>query len=180
MLIEADGLFRFLVNKFNAQRVANGRRVMKDRRLLFCFELEADFSGTTDGVHTLVSVNVPSGHPLRSSKRTEDVGKSRWRPSSLLARDRRDFAAAHELLHTLTLPHTHRDSRLFSSGHTTEWTYLRISGISAKCKYLFPFKTTSNIMSYSDSAFTTWRWQWAIMQANAAIAPVDWDLGKEE
>jgi hypothetical protein len=176
----SNDLHRFLVKKFNEQRVANGWGVIKDCYLLFCFGVEAEFFGTADADTTEVSVNVPSGHPLRSKNRRVIVSKPRWRPSTVLARDRDDPTAAHEILHALTLRHTHRDWVTLPTGHTTEWTYLGATVISVGCKYLFPFETTSNIMSYCGSASTTWRWQWAIMQANTTIAPDDWTLGKEE
>jgi hypothetical protein len=183
-------LHRFLVNRFNAERVASGRSAITDRYFVFCFGVSsARFIGIADADIAVVNVNRPSHHPSRSGGggRMDQVAKIRWRPTLIIfeTRPKRlDYVVAHELLHALTLRHTHRDWMPLPSGHTAQWTYLAdlgtTSSISVGCKYLFPFQTTTNVMSYSDSAHSTWRWQWAIMRANAAIAPNDWTLGKEE
>ncbi|OTQ52720.1 hypothetical protein [Gilliamella apis] len=66
---------------------------------------------------------------------------------------------AHEAYHGIQLRHTHRDE-----------TPLK----HPNCKYIFPHRgygimlATSNIMSYNAGtyAYSTWHWQWEIMQKN--------------
>jgi hypothetical protein len=178
-------LHRFLIKKFNEDRVKKGRHPITDRYFLFCFADDAEYAGMADGETKLVDVDLPSDHPLRGfiSPRIGVVQKRRWRPSAVIVIGRPDFAAAHELLHALTLRHTHRDwEELGTPAESSpSIVYLKNSAISVGCKYLYPFETTTNIMSYNyTAAYTTWHWQWAIMQANTAIAPDDWTLGKEE
>jgi hypothetical protein len=183
-----DNLHSCLVDRFNAERVSRGLTAITDRYFIFGFGASAPFGGIADGPSTRVSVSIPSGHPglpgLPPGATTGHVKETRWRPSTIVVHGRGDATAAHEILHALTLRHTHRDWTPLTSGHTAEWTYLGedVPCISVGCKYLFPRGTTTNIMSYSDDKLrlTTWRWQWAIMQANTTIAPDDWTLGKEE
>jgi hypothetical protein len=184
------------VNKFNATR----KTPVTDRFFIFAFDNEAQFAGQTDGRYAEVEVPAPLGHPNNplsapQATATVKVKQVRWWPFTVLTKGRPVIAAAHEVLHALTLRHTHRDwdvpapSRPYATSTTLSTTgaadfrYLRNpkSVMSSACKYLFPFRTTTNVMSYSTvQRNSTWRWQWAIMRANVDIAPDDLTLGKEE
>lgn len=192
-----DELHRFLFNKFNATR----KTPITDRFFIFAFGNGGDgFSGKADGNYVDMEVPVPVGHPnnpLNAPKKTAKVTVKtvRWRPFTALFKERSDIAAAHETLHSLTLRHTHRDwgvpalsrpyatSTTLSTTGTADFRYLRanVATMSVRCKYFFPFRTTTNVMSYSTvERNSTWHWQWAIMRANVDIAPDDLTLGKEE
>lgn len=76
----------------------------------------------------------------------------------------------HEILHGLGLWHTHLHSnseRLPSCAH---YVYYAPFAITASYPaYLMDTaneKTTDNIMSYSQQRYTTWHWQWEIVQSN--------------
>jgi hypothetical protein len=67
-----------------------------------------------------------------------------------------DSTLVHEVMHSLSLDHTHRD-----------WVAPNIPGTknNPECfRYIFPEETTTNIMSYSRPKYSTWHWQWEIMQ----------------
>jgi hypothetical protein len=84
-----------------------------------------------------------------------------WRPATAIFNHRYDETLAHEQLHALTLRHTHSD---------WEATPNRYTCITPNCKYIFPFMTTTNVMSYNHrNMYSTWRWQWKIMQNNVNI-----------
>jgi hypothetical protein len=68
------------------------------------------------------------------------------------------WALAHEIMHALSLQHTHRE----------RWTPPNIpsnrTGVNG-FRYIFPFETTTNIMSYNHAvSHSTWHWQWEAMQ----------------
>lgn len=71
-----------------------------------------------------------------------------------------DATLSHEVLHGLGLCHTHRDSDPL---------------YHINCQYIYPkgalssTNATDNIMSYSRLAFTSWRWQWKIINTNIKI-----------
>jgi hypothetical protein len=83
-------------------------------------------------------------------------GKVIARSSVSLFPIRGPWTLAHELLHTLQLFHTHRNSTpllpaqkfIFPHGHASDYG-------------------TTNVMSYSKIRYSTWKWQWEIMQNNA-------------
>ena len=77
----------------------------------------------------------------------------------------------HEVLHGLGLWHTHLHSnneRLPSCVHYVYYAPFAIGGAGYPA-YLMDIaneKTTDNIMSYSQQRYTTWHWQWEIVQSN--------------
>lgn len=61
---------------------------------------------------------------------------------------------AHEVMHGLGLWHTHVKNR------PIEWSQI---------KYTFEEDKTTNIMSYSNESYSTWQWQWEILNTNIKL-----------
>ena len=84
------------------------------------------------------------------------------------------FTIAHEVLHGLGLSHTHRDNIPLKGTEDNEG-----NEIGHKYKYIYPCaiknslqsvakeaESTTNIMSYNSNTFSSWRWQWIIINPN--------------
>jgi hypothetical protein len=186
-------LHRFLVRTFNANRTNNGLPPITDRYFLFAFDNPGErFTGVADGNFVDEETYVPPGHPGNPSTAFGPkilATRIYWRPSTAVFKNRSHDVSAHEMLHALTLRHTHRDwvtpppaPPSYNTSAPAEFSYLQPNSMmSSGCRFLFHFKTTTNIMSYNDMlAPTTWHWQWEIMRNNAGIAPHYWTRGKAE
>ncbi|KAA0989238.1 LysM peptidoglycan-binding domain-containing protein [Dyadobacter aurulentus] len=79
--------------------------------------------------------------------------------NAVLFAARTPYTLAHEVLHGLGLRHTHKEA-------DDEVPFEKFCP-DQQAKYTFKYKTTDNVMSYSRNAFTTWRWQWKILQENS-------------
>lgn len=64
--------------------------------------------------------------------------------NAIMVQNRRNTTLPHEMLHGLGLYHTHYDR-------------------DTKARFLFRYRTTTNIMSYSTFRLSLWHWQWHII-----------------
>ena len=72
-------------------------------------------------------------------------------------------AFCHEVLHGLGLYHTHREKKEINGREVNSEPIIKDS----KKKYAYKHKTTTNVMSYNQPRnYTTWRWQWSIINPN--------------
>jgi type VI secretion system secreted protein VgrG len=75
-----------------------------------------------------------------------------------------DCTLNHETLHGLGLCHTHRDTRPL---HRKGYKYIYPNaGASLLQPIRNPRDSTDNVMCYRDVAYTTWHWQWKIINTN--------------
>jgi hypothetical protein len=180
----SNNLGDFLLKTFNKQCEEKGLAVIKDRHIIFSFP-NRGHNGTTWGVLGVpltsemaiekITIPIPPGHP-DFSKKEATIEHPRLVPAVCAFVHRSDTTIAHELLHTLALEHTHRNWKIEVG---TQFSYIEYLKDASGYKYLFPEKTTSNIMSYAkDNSYTTWHWQWKIMQDNVVILPEHWTKGK--
>ena len=73
-------------------------------------------------------------------------------------------AFCHEALHGLGLYHTHREQKKTINGRKVDTEPIIKD---SKKKYVYKHKTTTNVMSYNQPRnYTTWRWQWSIINPN--------------
>ena len=73
-------------------------------------------------------------------------------------------AFCHEALHGLGLYHTHREQKKTITGRKVDTEPIIKD---SKKKYVYKHKTTTNVMSYNQPRnYTTWRWQWSIINPN--------------
>ncbi|WP_314773632.1 type VI secretion system Vgr family protein [Capnocytophaga sputigena] len=73
-------------------------------------------------------------------------------------------AFCHEALHGLGLYHTHREEKNTINGREVDTEPIIKD---SKKKYVYKHKTTTNVMSYNQPRnYTTWRWQWSIINPN--------------
>ena len=73
-------------------------------------------------------------------------------------------AFCHEALHGLGLYHTHREQKDTINGREVDTEPIIKD---SKKKYVYKHKTTTNVMSYNQPRnYTTWRWQWSIINPN--------------
>ena len=73
-------------------------------------------------------------------------------------------AFCHEALHGLGLYHTHREEKSTINGRKVDTEPIIKD---SKKKYVYKHKTTTNVMSYNQPRnYTTWRWQWSIINPN--------------
>ena len=76
---------------------------------------------------------------------------------------RGNTALCHEVLHGLGLLHTHREKKEINGREVNSEPIIKDS----KKKYVYKHKTTTNVMSYNQPRnYTTWRWQWSIINPN--------------
>jgi len=76
---------------------------------------------------------------------------------------RGNTALCHEVLHGLGLLHTHREKKEINGREVNSEPIIKDS----KKKYAYKYKTTTNVMSYNQPRnYTTWRWQWSIINPN--------------
>ena len=64
--------------------------------------------------------------------------------NAIMVQNRRNTTLPHEMLHGLGLYHTHYDR-------------------DTEARFLFRYRTTTNIMSYSTFRLSLWHWQWHII-----------------
>ena len=88
-----------------------------------------------------------------------------------LPRGNEDYTLAHETLHGLGLYHTHREVKFVKiDGYETKLMMHDEVIIPYDCsnkKYIYFYGSTTNIMSYGTlNKFTTWHWQWLIINPN--------------
>jgi len=88
-----------------------------------------------------------------------------------LPRGNEDYTLAHETLHGLGLYHTHRAEFWCSFFSNTKLlifgNFYFIIEISLNSFYIYFYISTTNIMSYGTlNKFTTWHWQWLIINPN--------------
>ncbi|WP_315038900.1 phage baseplate assembly protein V [Capnocytophaga sputigena] len=77
---------------------------------------------------------------------------------------RSNNAFCHEALHGLGLYHTHREKKSTINGREVDTEPIIKD---SKKKYVYKHKTTTNVMSYNQPRnYTTWRWQWSIINPN--------------
>ena len=77
---------------------------------------------------------------------------------------RSNNAFCHEALHGLGLYHTHREQKDTINGREVDTEPIIKD---SKKKYVYKHKTTTNVMSYNQPRnYTTWRWQWSIINPN--------------
>ena len=103
------------------------------------------------------------GIVMRRNRRVDGKWKALSNSSLSIYEGRNRATLPHELLHALELDHTHRDQP--DAAHPNP-------KLGKMAKYVFPYETTTNILSYNRTAggrHTTWKWQWDIMRANAEI-----------
>ena len=73
-------------------------------------------------------------------------------------------AFCHEALHGLGLYHTHREKKSTINRRKVDTEPIIKD---SKKKYVYKHKTTTNVMSYNQPRnYTTWRWQWSIINPN--------------
>jgi hypothetical protein len=159
-LIDPRGFKSHLLNAFKSQLAAKGLNAITDRFLVFAFDENATVGGIafSNGVNERI---VHNGSTVR-------INQIYWLPATAIFTRRSTGVLAHEQLHALTLRHTHSD---------WDATPTRSVPITPNCKYIFPYKATTNVMSYNHrNMYSTWRWQWEIMRRNV---DVDWN-GKRE
>ena len=88
-----------------------------------------------------------------------------------LPRGNEDYTLAHETLHGLGLYHTHREVKFVKiDGYETKLMMhdeVIIPYDRSNKKYIYFYGSTTNIMSYGTlNKFTTWHWQWLIINPN--------------
>ena len=88
-----------------------------------------------------------------------------------LPRGNEDYTLAHETLHGLGLYHTHREVKFAKiDGYETKLMMhdeVIIPYDRSNKKYIYFYGSTTNIMSYGTlNKFTTWHWQWLIINPN--------------
>ncbi|PAM91423.1 hypothetical protein B4N84_28365 [Flavobacterium sp. IR1] len=77
-----------------------------------------------------------------------------------------EHVLAHEVLHGLGLYHSHRDHDVIPS-HTSNYKYTFPNGKGNTIQPVAnPTSATNNIMGYSKEAYSTWYWQWKIINDN--------------
>jgi len=77
---------------------------------------------------------------------------------------RSNNAFCHEALHGLGLYHTHREQKKTINRREVDTEPIIKD---SKKKYAYKYKTTTNVMSYNQPRnYTTWRWQWSIINPN--------------
>jgi len=84
--------------------------------------------------------------------RVEDIGKK----SVVLYKGRDNFTLNHEVLHGLSLYHTHADGAISKPNQKFIYPHANVDAL----------KATDNIMSYQPDGKTSWRWQWKIIRKN--------------
>jgi hypothetical protein len=82
--------------------------------------------------------------------RVEEIGKK----SVVLYKGRDNFTLNHEVLHGLSLYHTHADGVVDKPNQKYVYYHASVN----------PTKATDNIMSYQPDGKTSWHWQWKIMR----------------
>jgi hypothetical protein len=82
--------------------------------------------------------------------RVEDIGKK----SVVLYKGRDNFTLNHEVLHGLSLYHTHADGVIDKPNQKYVYTHASVDAT----------KATDNIMSYQPDGKTSWHWQWKILR----------------
>ncbi|WP_456311773.1 hypothetical protein [Pseudomonas shirazensis] len=88
----------------------------------------------------------------RVGGRVEDIGKK----SVVLYKGRDNFTLNHEVLHGLSLYHTHADGVVDKPNQKYVYTHANVDST----------KATDNIMSYQPDGKTSWYWQWKIIRKN--------------
>jgi hypothetical protein len=84
--------------------------------------------------------------------RVEDIGLK----SVVLYKGRDNFTLNHEVLHGLSLYHTHADGAISKPNQKFIYPHASVDAL----------KATDNIMSYQPDGKTSWRWQWKIIRKN--------------
>lgn len=82
-----------------------------------------------------------------------------FRKNIILFKDRDEYTLNHEVLHGLGVYHIHREKD--RDGNITEQKI-----IYPKKKYIYRHEVTTNVMAYNSNAYSTWRWQWHIINTN--------------
>jgi hypothetical protein len=82
--------------------------------------------------------------------RVEDIGKK----SVVLYKGRDNFTLNHEVLHGLSLYHTHANGVVDKPIQKYVYAHASVDAT----------KATDNIMSYQPDGKTSWRWQWKILR----------------
>ncbi len=135
---ETPNIFLDLENRF-----ANLQPRYKNYSKVFCFDIQA-----IDGIR----------NPLEG--KADGIGTN---GNVMLFHTRRRFTLSHEILHALGLAHAHLESIFYNH-------------LDPNQKFIFPNaqnattkddpNATDNVMGYRFKNFTSWKWQWEILQKN--------------
>ena len=74
----------------------------------------------------------------------------------IIFKNRDEYTLNHETYHGFNIKHIHRELDRF--GNIIEHIIL-----DNNKKYVYKYKVTTNIMAYNSNAFSSWRWQWNII-----------------
>jgi hypothetical protein len=155
-----EGFGETLVDEFKRQNPGQA----EGRMLIFCFRERTNDAAAFSDWRPVLEWREEDDEVVKTypSGRFERVVEKHYEyvltgiPNVYLFYGMNPGTMVHEVMHSLSLQHTHRD-----------WIAPNIpeDSLSPKIsRYIFPKNSTTNIMSYSDYSNTTWHWQWEIMQ----------------
>lgn len=94
----------------------------------------------------------------------EEIGVSNVIMFTLIGGD--DCTLNHETLHGLGLCHSHRDHVIIPNNRSN-YIYTYPNALASAIQPVpNPLHSTDNVMCYRSIAYTTWRWQWKIINSN--------------